>query len=338
MQIEYPDYYNKFHCLAGECPDTCCRDWEVDVDDDTFYYYKVQEGELGAKLGRFLREEGELKYIPMKEDGFCPFLTEGKLCELCCRLGEEGMCQVCQEYPRYYMGIGHYEQVDLSLSCMEVGRLLFTGAGPVRYEKSEDEEEPWETLSEKDQEKLEKVLRLRDAMVDSLQRKDEAAEPCIRILPGQEADRILLEILPDLEILDAESGQILREIEENYGQILEHEPEFRLRYGDLLKRLFTRFAVYLVFRYTLDSYYEGNTDAEKRLWERSLRLMLLMCVNEERKTGSFGVGTMIQLAHRFSRQIEHSDENMEKMKAEKNPQNGTEEERATENEAGEDAV
>ena len=36
MHIEYPEYYNKFHCLAGDCPDTCCKDWEVDVDEDTF--------------------------------------------------------------------------------------------------------------------------------------------------------------------------------------------------------------------------------------------------------------------------------------------------------------
>ena len=77
MHIEYPEYYNKFHCLAGDCPDTCCKDWEVDVDEDTFYYYKVQEGELGKKLEQCLVEDGDLKYIPMKKDGSCPFLTEG---------------------------------------------------------------------------------------------------------------------------------------------------------------------------------------------------------------------------------------------------------------------
>ena len=52
-------------------------------------------------------------------------------------------------------------------------------------------------------------------------------------------------------------------------------------------RLFTKFAVYLVFRYTLDSYYEGNLEKEQRLWNRSLRLLLLMCVNYERKDGAF---------------------------------------------------
>lgn len=314
MRIEYPDYYNKFHCLAGACPDTCCRDWEVDVDDDTFYFYKVQEGELGKKLEQCLREEEELKYIPMKEDGFCPFLTGEGLCELCCRLGEEGMCQVCQEYPRYYMGIGHYEQIDLSISCMEAGRLLFTHAGPIRYEKAEDEEEPWETLSPEDEKRLEQLLKKRDDLIAALQEPEEGKEPPFTILPGREEDERLLEILSDMEILDARSGELLQEIREHYGELLQEEETFRKRYAPLLQQLFTRFAVYLVYRYTLDSYYEGNLDGEERLWKRSLRLLFLLCLNEAKKNGAFGMGTMITLAHRFSRQVEHSDENMEQMK------------------------
>ena len=75
MHIEYPEYYNKFHCLAGDCPDTCCKDWEVDVDEDTFYYYKVQEGELGKKLEQCLVEDGDLKYIPMKKQRLWRRLT-----------------------------------------------------------------------------------------------------------------------------------------------------------------------------------------------------------------------------------------------------------------------
>ena len=316
MHIEYPEYYNKFHCLAGDCPDTCCKDWEVDVDEDTFYYYKVQEGELGKKLEQCLVEDGDLKYIPMKKDGTCPFLTEGKLCEICSCLGEEGLSQVCQEYPRYYMGIGHYEQVDLSLSCMEVGRLLFTQAGPVRYEKSEDDEEAWETLSDTDQKRLTEIRRLRNSMVASLQENDGSREPAVCILPDAKGDERLRRILLQLDVLDSESGILLKELEENYEEIREREAAFREKYKELLERLFTKFAVYLVFRYTLDSYYEGNLEKEQRLWNRSLRLLFLMCVNYERKEGAFGVGAMIRMAERFSRQIEHSDENVERMKQE----------------------
>ena len=28
------DYVNKFSCLAGKCPDTCCKDWQIILDED----------------------------------------------------------------------------------------------------------------------------------------------------------------------------------------------------------------------------------------------------------------------------------------------------------------
>ena len=43
----YPDYYQEFTCLGGACPDTCCAQWEVVVDDDTAALYVSVPGELG---------------------------------------------------------------------------------------------------------------------------------------------------------------------------------------------------------------------------------------------------------------------------------------------------
>ncbi len=349
MRIEYPEYYEKFHCLAEACPDTCCKDWEVDVDEDTFYYYKVQEGDLGKKLNRCLREEGEAKYIPLNPDGRCPFLTEQNLCELCSQLGEEGMSQTCQEYPRYYMGIGDYEQIDLSLSCMEVGRLLFTKSGAVEYLRDEDDEEPWEELSKEDEQRLAEILQLRDGILAALNetagafagdRKETGAVKAVdlpaedvktagvladpngrialltpEVLPDESQDEELLSLIPRMDILDTEGAGILQEICDNYPEIREREAAFREQYHDLLQRLFRKFAGYLVYRYTIDAFYEEDRykalSAERRLWRRSLRLMLLMCINYERRENAFGVGPMIRLAHSYSRQIEHSDENLE---------------------------
>lgn len=314
MQIEYPNYYEAFHCLAKDCPDTCCKDWEVDVDEDTFYYYRVQEGELGRKLNRLLKEEGEAKYIPLEKDGRCPFLREDKLCEICAALGEEGLSQTCQEYPRYYMGIGSYEQIDLSLSCMEVGRLLFTGKGPIHYVKAQDEEEPWETLTPEDQNRLAEILQLRDEMLQNLADRQTAKGGCrVEILPDESRDAELLERIPRLEILDTEGAERIGAICRDYAQIAAREKDFRERYDPLLQPLFAKFASYLVYRYTIDAFYAGMESVE-RLRRRSLRLVLLMCIHAEREEGSFGVDTMIRLTHSFSRQIEHSDENLECMK------------------------
>lgn len=325
MHTEYPDYYNKFQCIADKCRDTCCRSWEVDVDEDTFYYYKVQEGEFGKYLNAHLHEDDDYKYIPMKEDGYCPFLTKEGLCDIYCHLGEQAMCQVCQEYPRYYMGVGDYEQIDLSLSCMEVGRLLFLHHGPIHYEKSEDEEEPWETITESEHRRLENILRIRDELVKQAQSGMErilvpdfdllsSTEAGVELLPDAVFDTDLRRIIASFEILDDRGGELLKNLEAHYDEIVSSEAEFRKQYEDLLPVLFSRFAVYLIYRYTIDSFYEKDLSGEIRLWNRSLRLMLLLCMQYYQTEKAFGVGPMINLAHTFSRQIEHSDENMEKMK------------------------
>ncbi len=33
MLLFKPDYYDCFRCAAGECPDSCCKEWEVEIDD-----------------------------------------------------------------------------------------------------------------------------------------------------------------------------------------------------------------------------------------------------------------------------------------------------------------
>lgn len=38
MKQIYPDFYPEFRCLAGDCPDTCCKDWEVVVDPEAMEF------------------------------------------------------------------------------------------------------------------------------------------------------------------------------------------------------------------------------------------------------------------------------------------------------------
>ena len=33
MKLNYPDYFHQFACIAGSCPDSCCKEWDVTVDD-----------------------------------------------------------------------------------------------------------------------------------------------------------------------------------------------------------------------------------------------------------------------------------------------------------------
>ena len=44
------DYVNKFSCLAGKCPDTCCKDWQIILDEDAIARYASLPGELGERV------------------------------------------------------------------------------------------------------------------------------------------------------------------------------------------------------------------------------------------------------------------------------------------------
>ena len=35
MLIRVPEYFDRFRCLAGACPHTCCEAWEVVIDRET---------------------------------------------------------------------------------------------------------------------------------------------------------------------------------------------------------------------------------------------------------------------------------------------------------------
>ncbi len=50
MKQIYPDLYPEFRCLAGKCPDTCCKDWEVVVDPEAMEFYQSVPGALGERL------------------------------------------------------------------------------------------------------------------------------------------------------------------------------------------------------------------------------------------------------------------------------------------------
>ena len=50
MLLFKPDYYDRFCCAAGKCPDSCCKEWEVEIDDASARFYRALPGELGDRL------------------------------------------------------------------------------------------------------------------------------------------------------------------------------------------------------------------------------------------------------------------------------------------------
>ena len=142
MKIYYPEYYNVFRCIAGDCPDSCCHEWEVDIDPEAAALYRGLVGDLGDRLRSILRdtEDGVCMTI---ENGRCPMWRQDGLCRIQAELGHDALSHTCRMFPRLRHDYGDFAELGLELSCPEAARLILSGEGQAICEGTEPNgEEP----------------------------------------------------------------------------------------------------------------------------------------------------------------------------------------------------
>ena len=115
MITHFPDYYKDFHCIADKCRHTCCAGWEIDVDDDA--------------LERFLSDPSIAPHISgnsitLDSSERCPFLREDGLCTMILEHGEDFLCDICTEHPRFYNEYEDCTEGGIGLVCEEACRLI----------------------------------------------------------------------------------------------------------------------------------------------------------------------------------------------------------------------
>lgn len=149
MQYIKPDYYDKFQCLASDCPDTCCSEWNIQIDDASMDLYKCQKGPFGEKLNDAIDWSEDV----FKQEGhFCKLLDENHLCSICTELGADAMCETCRDYPRHTEEYYNYRELSLSMSCPEAARMILThDSRKFLYENDDlkDSEEDFEDFDQK---------------------------------------------------------------------------------------------------------------------------------------------------------------------------------------------
>lgn len=183
MKLRYPDYYEQFTCIAGQCEDTCCAGWEIDIDDASYEYYQSVEGEFGDRLRRQIQEYEREDEDVYERHGFilqqgkrCPFLDAENLCVIYRELGEDALCDVCTDTPRNYLEYGGAREVSLSASCAEAGRLIYGSSEPVRFREREVEGELDFEESEEELAFAEAVRWARDQAIRILQNRIQPVE------------------------------------------------------------------------------------------------------------------------------------------------------------------
>lgn len=126
MRIFKPVYYDHFRCIADQCPDSCCKEWEVQVDEDTAARYRALPGELGQRLRQVLIDDPEWGTVMAIQNGCCPMWRSDGLCRIQAELGHDALCQTCRDFPRLRHDYGTFVQLQLELSCPEAARIILS--------------------------------------------------------------------------------------------------------------------------------------------------------------------------------------------------------------------
>ena len=138
MLITKPDYFDHFQCIAGQCPDSCCKEWDVQVDEASASYYRSLSGDLGDRLREVLHTEGDETVMTIT-DGRCPMWRNDGLCRIQAELGEAALCKTCREFPRLTHDYGDFLELQLELSCPEAAKYILAPERPLDFTVETDD-------------------------------------------------------------------------------------------------------------------------------------------------------------------------------------------------------
>lgn len=297
MIVRQPTYMKHFKCIADKCTHTCCRGWEIDIDDDTFMMYQGMDTPLGNDLRAAIAYDGETAHFCLTEDERCPMLLDNGLCRIICEAGEDALCQICSDHPRFYNCVEDYEEQGLGLTCEAACHLILSQDRPFTLDTiaSDDDMPISDDLSE--------FLAIRDECIWILQDKRHSfIERMSKLFDSfgekdafQHTDAFLKELF-QLELLDSE-----------WTILLQKSTAVAFNTNETTNQiLFMNLAVYLLYRHLLPGY-EDSTFTPRLLVCLFLTLSAIhiwtVCHEE--------IASFEEVCRMMSSEIEYSDENMD---------------------------
>lgn len=137
-----PDFYDRFQCKADACQRTCCRGWDIDIDDVTADIYQHLDGPLGKAIRQHIAEGPEGWHFCLTADGNCPFLRPDGLCRLIREGGDDILCDICALHPRFFQVVTDKSGQDrelggVGLCCEAAASLLLNSPSPLTFYNDE---------------------------------------------------------------------------------------------------------------------------------------------------------------------------------------------------------
>ncbi len=290
MKLYAPEYYKNFKCIADKCDHSCCIGWEIDIDEETLKKYESLENPYAFGILNSISYEGTPHFKLCAGDR-CPHLDKNGLCQIILSAGEEHLCGICRQHPRFY-NYTDVAEVGLGMSCREAARIILSSpnygvmeaTGKIAYDGAQP--------SFNGREERERIYKLFGDKSTDYNTKLQTLYSSYKIYAGE--DTVWQEIINSLEYLE----EAHKELFLNYSS--QNRPQGM---DDYLERAL----MYFVYRHCTEAYDEED-----------FRLRLNFCLFCERLLASLiysqkavTLQEIAVLASIISEEIEYSEDNTE---------------------------
>ncbi len=315
-----PSFYDDFKCTSSKCTDNCCIGWEIDVDDEALSKYRNISGDFGERIKASLisYKDGSTCFR-LLENERCAFLNNDNLCDIIINCGENSLCDICREHPRFYEWFPGVTECGLGLCCEEACRLLIEKDGMFSLEEYNDGEEinfeSKDDIIESDTYIV--ISGLRELFFEILSDSSlRFSEKLVKILEKTERftgekckiknDKALVEAYSQTEPIDDNWTVFVENLKVSLEDILPLETDLYETEND---EYYSKILAYILYRHLIKSVFDGGVAQRVCFCIESVRFIMLCDKYLFLKKESLNETDYINNLKKWSKQVEYSEEN-----------------------------
>ena len=301
MKTFAPDYYKDFKCINSKCRHNCCIGWEIDIDDDSYEYYKLAEGDFGKRLRENITYD-DCSHFILGKDERCPFLNSDNLCDIICTMGEDALCQICSDHPRYRNFYSGIEEIGVGLSCEAAAKLIVEKTDKTVIEKISDDGQDDCQIPEETE-----FFCVRDEIFSIIQNRSDSIKMRLsKVLKLCGAEGITI---AEKQYTDLFSG--LEHMEKGWHDILGDiaETDFSAELPEEFDTATEQLAVYFLFRHLAKVLDGEPLSSVVSFCILSTKMIMYLCEYLLWKNGKLSLEDVADIARMYSCEVEYSEEN-----------------------------
>ncbi len=272
MRLIVPDYYTKFKCIAGRCPDSCCIGWQIDVD--------------------------EADTVDLSGNQRCPYLNCENLCTKIIEHGEQSLSEICARHPRYFEWFDGFLEGGIGLCCIEAADIILKNKVQ-RYVELDFDEEP----DSHDPDYYDYIDKIRQQIFAVFQDDSLPIAEKLDIISEHQppADTsAILDFFLSLEIMNPDYRARLLYIKEHQELILP------IKNTDEMEQYLSNLGVYFTWRYLIKTIFDDEFDKYRNIIIYSVRMIELLFKSEV----LLGTCDFAWWAKEYSKEVEYDEENL----------------------------